>query len=113
MQVTITGFPSTIAGMSTELSLADVERVAALAQLELTDAEKQLFTRQLADILHYAEQIQALDTTGVPATAHVNAAHHERDDVPDSCLSVDEALANAPDAAAEAGLFRVPRVIGG
>jgi|SRR3954447_1659964 aspartyl-tRNA(Asn)/glutamyl-tRNA(Gln) amidotransferase subunit C len=99
--------------MSTDLSTADVERVSALAHLELTDAEKQLFTRQLADVLHYAEQIQALDTTGVPATAHVNVAQHEREDVPVASLSVEEAIANAPDASQEAGLFRVPRVIGG
>ena len=59
--------------MST-LTVADVERIAALAHLELTDDEKQLFTRQLADILNYAEQLQAIDTTGVPATAHVNVA---------------------------------------
>ena len=99
--------------MSTDLSTEDVERVAALAHLELTDAEKQLFTRQLADILHYAEQIQSLDTTGVPATAHVNAVQHERDDELAGSLPVEEAIANAPDASADAGLFRVPRVIGG
>ena len=96
-----------------DLSIADVERVAALAQIELTDAEKQLFTRQLADILQYAEQIQALDTTGVPATAHVNAAQHEREDELAPSLPVEDALAAAPDGALEAGLFRVPKVIGG
>jgi len=99
--------------MPTELSIADVERVAALAQIELTDTEKQLFTRQLAEILHYAEQIQALDTTGIPATAHVNAVQYERDDQPTGSLPIEEALANAPDAASDAGLFRVPRVMGG
>jgi aspartyl-tRNA(Asn)/glutamyl-tRNA(Gln) amidotransferase subunit C len=99
--------------MSTELTVADVERVAALAQIELTAEEKQLFTRQLADILHYAEQIQTLDTTGVPATAHVNVASHERDDVPVPSLPTEEALAASPDASTDAGLFRVPRVIGG
>ena len=99
--------------MSTELSIADVERVAALAQIELTDSEKQLFTRQLADILHYAEQIQSLDTTGIPATAHVNAGPRERDDRPEASLPVDDAIASAPDSAPDAGLFRVPRVIGG
>ena len=52
--------------MST-LTVADVERIAALARLELTEDEKHLFTRQLADILSYAEQLQAVDTTGVPA----------------------------------------------
>ena len=96
------------------LTIADVERIAALAHLELTEDEKTLFTKQLADILQYAEQIQALDTTGVPATAHVNAqGPSERDDEPRPSLTVADALANAPDGAPEAGLFRVPRVIAG
>ena len=100
--------------VSTTLTIADVERIAALAQLELTDEEKQLFTKQLADILAYAEQVQAIDTSGVPATAHVNAIQQaERDDEPRPSLPVDDAIVNAPDAAADAGLFRVPRVIGG
>src|SRR5262245_15702550 len=98
--------------MSTTLTVADVERVAALAHLELTEDEKLVFTRQLADILAYAEQVQAVDTTGVPATSHVNAHGVERDDEPRPCLTADEAIANAPDAAPSAGLFRVPRVIG-
>jgi aspartyl-tRNA(Asn)/glutamyl-tRNA(Gln) amidotransferase subunit C len=96
------------------LTVADVERIAALAHLELTDEEKQLFTRQLADILEYAQQVQAIDTSGVPATAHVHAGQRtEREDEPRPSLSVDEALANAPDPNLDAGLFRVPRVIGG
>jgi aspartyl-tRNA(Asn)/glutamyl-tRNA(Gln) amidotransferase subunit C len=97
------------------LSLADVERIAALAHLELTDEEKQLFTRQLADILAYAEQVQQLDTAGVPATAHVDAAAAgvERADEPRPSLPQADALANAPEAARDAGLFKVPRVIGG
>jgi aspartyl-tRNA(Asn)/glutamyl-tRNA(Gln) amidotransferase subunit C len=100
--------------MPTILTIADVERIAMLAQLELTDDEKHLFTRQLADILAYAEQVQAIDTSGVPATAHVNSAQRrERDDEPRPSLAVEDAIANAPDAAPDAGLFRVPRVIGG
>lgn len=100
--------------MSTALTIADVERIAALAQLELTDEEKQLFTRQLADILAYAEQVQAIDTSGVPATAHVHAGQRtEREDEPQPSLPVGDAVANAPDADRLAGLFRVPRVIGG
>ncbi len=96
------------------LTIADVERIASLAQLELTDEEKQLFTRQLADILHYAEQVQAIDTSGVPATASVTGTPKtERDDELRPSLPTDEAIANAPDGAADAGLFRVPRVIGG
>ena len=100
--------------MPTTLTIADVERIAALAQLELTGEEKQLFTKQLADILHYAEQVQAIDTSGVPATAYVNTSQRmERDDEPRPSLPTDDAIANAPDAAPEGGLFRVPRVIGG
>ena len=98
----------------TTLTIADVERIAALAQLELTDAEKHLFTKQLADILAYAEQVQAIDTSGVPATAYVHAAQRtEREDEPRPCLPVEDAMSNAPDAASDAALFRVPRVIGG
>jgi len=98
--------------MSMPLTIADVERIAALAHLELTPEEKQIFTKQLADILSYAEQLQAIDTTGVAATAHVNAHEAERDDQLRPCLAVEDALRNAPDSAPEAGLFRVPRVIG-
>ena len=100
--------------MPTQLSVADVERIAALAHLELTDAEKHLFTRQLAEILAYAEQVQELDTSGVPATAHVDVTHRaERADEPRPSLPVDDALDAAVDADRNAGLFKVPRVIGG
>jgi len=100
--------------MAASLTIEDVERVAALAHIELTDEEKTLFTRQLADILHYAEQIQALDTRDIPATAHVRMGDDaEREDQPRPSLTVPDALGNAPDGAPDAGLFRVPRVIGG
>jgi aspartyl-tRNA(Asn)/glutamyl-tRNA(Gln) amidotransferase subunit C len=98
--------------VSTTLTIEDVERIARLANLELTRDEKTLFTKQLADILAYAEQVQGVDTTGVEGTAHVNANGVERPDEPKPSLEVSEAIANAPDAAPEAGLFRVPRVIG-
>ncbi len=108
--------------MGGPLSLSDVERIAALAQLELTDDEKHLFAKQLAGILAYAEQVQQLDTTGVPATAHVAprlrtgqpaAEPAGRDDEPRPSLPVTDALANAPDPAHDGGFFKVPRVIGG
>lgn len=98
--------------MSTTLTIKDVERIARLAHLELTRDEKELFTRQLAGILAYAEQVQAVDTAGVEATAHVNAHGVERPDEPKPSLEIQDAIANAPDGAPDAGLFRVPRVIG-
>ena len=99
--------------MPAAFSRAQVEAVAALANLELDEQEIVLFGRQLADILDYANQLQAIDTTGVPPTASV-VTRHGADRADDERPSLDraEALANAPDASLHAGLFKVPRVIG-
>jgi aspartyl-tRNA(Asn)/glutamyl-tRNA(Gln) amidotransferase subunit C len=94
------------------LSRQDVQRIADLARLELTAEELDLFTRQLGDILTYVEQIRALDTTGVAPTSQVLNRPVDREDAPAHTLSRPELLTNAPDAALEAGLFKVPRVIG-
>jgi aspartyl-tRNA(Asn)/glutamyl-tRNA(Gln) amidotransferase subunit C len=94
------------------LSREDVKRIAELARLELTHDELDLFTRQLGDILTYVEQIRTLDTTGVTPTSQVLNRPIDRDDVVDATLTRSELLHNAPDAATEAGLFKVPRVIG-
>ena len=99
--------------MSDVLSRADVARIAELAHLELTDAEADAFTRQLSEILAYATQVQALDTSGVPPTSHVlTDAMVDRDDVEAPSLERQTAVAAAPDGDEPAGLFRVPRVIG-
>ena len=97
--------------MSTTLTREDVTRIAELARLELTPEELDLFTRQLGDILGYVEQIRDLDTSGVTPTSHVLNLPVERDDVSVEPLPRVAALANAPDAATEAGLFKVPRVL--
>ena len=94
------------------LNQQDVKRIAELARLELTAEELDLFTRQLGDILAYVEQIRALDTTGVAPTSQVLNRPVDRDDEPRPALSREDLLRNAPDAALEAGLFKVPRVIG-
>jgi aspartyl-tRNA(Asn)/glutamyl-tRNA(Gln) amidotransferase subunit C len=99
--------------MPATLSRAQVEEVAALARLELDDREIELFARQLGEILDYANQVQRIDTAGVPPTATV--AVRQSADRPDQiAASLDRAtaLANAPDPAPRAGLFKVPRVIG-
>jgi aspartyl-tRNA(Asn)/glutamyl-tRNA(Gln) amidotransferase subunit C len=87
--------------------------IAALAHLELDASEIDLFARQLGEILSYAEVVQQLDTSGVPPTASVAArpASDRPDEVRPS-LDRNEVLASAPDAAVDAGFFRVPRVIG-
>lgn len=94
------------------LTREDVKRIAELARLELTNDELDLYTRQLGDILAYVEQIRQLDTAGVAPTSQVLNRPVDRDDIPDRTLSRPELLSNAPDAALEAGLFKVPRVIG-
>jgi len=100
-------------GMSSALTREDVAKIAALANLELDAAEIDLFARQLGDILAYADEVQQIDTTGVPPTASVVTRHAaDRDDEVRPPLDRDEALANAPDAALDAGFFRVPRVMG-
>ena len=92
---------------------SQVEAIAALAHLELSDSELDLFARQLGDILEYANQVQQIDTTGVPPTASVVTSHEAgREDIVRPSLDRLDALANAPDAAREAGFFKVPRVIG-
>jgi len=85
--------------------------VAKLARLDITDDELQMFTEQLAAVLDHAADIEALDTEGVPPTAHPLPIENVfRDDVPRPSLDRDEVLAMAP--AAEEGRFRVPRILG-
>ena len=96
----------------TTFTHADVERVARLARLELTTDEKELFARQLAEILAYAEQIQRVPTEGVPPTSHAGDAAMMRDDEVRPSLPRDASLASGPDADVAAGLFKVPRVLG-
>ena len=99
--------------MPTQFTRAQVEAIAALAHLELDSSEVELFVRQLGDFLAYADQVQQMATAGVPPMAHaVTRRGPDRPDEVVRSLEVDDALANAPDAASRAGFFRVPRVIG-
>ena len=96
----------------TPLDAAEVRRIAALAHLALTDDEVALFGRQLAEILQYVRQIQSEDTSGVTPMSHASGDDaHERLDEPHTPLTRAEALKNAPEAATESGLFKVPRVM--
>jgi aspartyl-tRNA(Asn)/glutamyl-tRNA(Gln) amidotransferase subunit C len=98
--------------MAQTLGDAEVQRIAALARLALTPDEIDLFSRQLGEILAYANEVQALDTTGVEPTSHpLAAAPAWRDDTPVPSLDRDTVLAEAPGASRQAGLFRVPKVL--
>jgi aspartyl-tRNA(Asn)/glutamyl-tRNA(Gln) amidotransferase subunit C len=98
--------------MSAKFTREDVQRLARLARVELTDAEQDLFAHQLGDILAYAEQLQTVDTNGVDPMSHALATTGplRADEVVPS-LDRDLALNAAPDASRAAGLFKVPRVL--
>jgi aspartyl-tRNA(Asn)/glutamyl-tRNA(Gln) amidotransferase subunit C len=92
------------------LTLAQVEHIAELARLTLTDQEKARFGEQLSDILDYAARLQALDTTGIAPTASVLPERSVlRADESRPGLSVQALLSNAP--MTEADQFRVPPVL--
>jgi aspartyl-tRNA(Asn)/glutamyl-tRNA(Gln) amidotransferase subunit C len=89
----------------------EVERVAELARLEITEAEKEAFNRQLSSILTYIEQLKGIETTGIEPTATVlDQTNVFRDDVVRQSLSVERALANAPEV--DEGYLRVPKILG-
>jgi aspartyl-tRNA(Asn)/glutamyl-tRNA(Gln) amidotransferase subunit C len=92
------------------LTPEEVEHVALLARLRLTDEERERLTTQLNSILEHFEQLQQIDTSGVPPMSHaVPMSNVLREDEPAPSLSPEEALRNAPDEARDC--FRVPRVI--
>jgi len=92
------------------LTPEQVEHVALLARLQLGEEERARFTTQLNSILEHFEQLQQIDTSGVPPMSHaVPMSNVLRDDDPGPSLSPEEALQNAPDKAR--GCFRVPRVL--
>jgi aspartyl-tRNA(Asn)/glutamyl-tRNA(Gln) amidotransferase subunit C len=77
---------------------SDVDYVARLARLRLSDEEAERMTRELANVLGYIEHIEELDLEGVEPTSHVVPLENVlRADEPHNCLSHDAALANAPD----------------
>lgn len=93
-----------------KLSPQAVEHVAQLAQLELSDQEKDLFREQLSTILAYAERLQQLDTEAIPPTATVLPLENVmRDDKIEPSLPLADVMANAP--RQEGDCFRVPVVL--
>jgi aspartyl-tRNA(Asn)/glutamyl-tRNA(Gln) amidotransferase subunit C len=97
------------------LSLAEIEHIAALARLRLTEAEKTRYQQQLSAVLDYVEKLRHVDTAHIEPTATVlplrgrDYTHVLRPDVARPALTPAELLANAP--AAEGEMFRVPPVL--
>jgi aspartyl-tRNA(Asn)/glutamyl-tRNA(Gln) amidotransferase subunit C len=89
------------------ISRDEVLHVARLARLELSDGEVERFAEQLSAILEAVGKVSELDLEGVEPTAHpLDLANVWAEDEPRPSLTVDEALANAPDR--EGDSFRVP-----
>ena len=88
----------------------DIDYIARLAHVELTDAEKAAFGKQLGDVLAYMEKLKSLDVKGVEPTMHghgrVNAF---REDVVTPSLDRESALANAPERTGDE--FRLPKIV--
>ena len=99
-----------------EFTKAQVQAIAALANLELTAEEIETFARQLGDVLTHVEELKQVDTTGVSPTSYGVAPHGvERPDEVVPSLAIADVLANAPEreqAPRGGGFFKVPRVIG-
>ena len=92
------------------LSKKEVEHIAWLAHIELSDEEKALFTEQFNEILDYFKTIDRVDTNGVEPTYHVlNLKNVHRKDEAKPSLSTEEALKNAP--RKEKKFFKSPRII--
>ncbi len=88
----------------------DIEKVAKLARLRLSDDEKRIFERQMEDILTHIEQLNRVDTTGVEPTSHAIPIHNAfREDEIKPSFPREEVMGIAP--AAEDEHFKVPRII--
>ncbi|MDP2872758.1 MAG: Asp-tRNA(Asn)/Glu-tRNA(Gln) amidotransferase subunit GatC [Bacillota bacterium] len=95
------------------VSASQVRHVAALARLSWDERSAPKLVDELNEILAYISKLSELDTAQVPPTSHALDLRENvlREDEPRTGLTQDEALADAPDS--EAGMFRVPRVVGG
>lgn len=93
-----------------KISRHEVEHVAMLARLELTEQEIEEYTGQLNSILEYAAILDKLDTESVIPTAHAVPLHNVlREDIVKPSMSQEKVLKNAPDA--DNGFFRVPKIV--
>ena len=93
-----------------KLSLTEVEHIAELAKLGLTDEEKATFQEQLSAILAYADRLNQVDTSAIPPTPTVLPLRNVmREDAAKASLPTRDALANAPGTAE--GCFRVKAIL--
>ncbi len=91
------------------ITVADVEHVAKLARLSLTEEEKKLYTEQLGKIIGYFAELNAIDTTGVEPMSHaLPVTNVMREDEVETPPGHELLLKTAP--AHDSGFFTVPRI---
>ena len=94
----------------TKISLSDVRKVAHLSRLELPEDQIEIYTEQLEEILTYIDQLQEIDTKGVPPTTRaVEVVNSMREDLVDVNCSREDILNQAPHR--EGDFFRVPKIL--
>ncbi|MBI4650294.1 Asp-tRNA(Asn)/Glu-tRNA(Gln) amidotransferase subunit GatC [Candidatus Desantisbacteria bacterium] len=92
------------------ITINETEKIARLARLEINEDEKEIFTKQLTDILKYIEKLNNLNTDNITPTAHIlPITNVYREDNPESSLPQEKVLVLAPEK--EKGCFKVPKVI--
>ncbi|MBW1709781.1 MAG: Asp-tRNA(Asn)/Glu-tRNA(Gln) amidotransferase subunit GatC [Deltaproteobacteria bacterium] len=93
-----------------KIDRAEVEHVALLARLKLSDSEMEKLTNQLNSILSYMDKLNELDTEGLEPMAHAQPIHNAfREDEVRPSLDPDSSLSNAPER--NESFFLVPRII--
>lgn len=93
-----------------KITREEIEHIALLARLSLSEEEKNLFGSQLSGILDYMEKLNELDTRAVEPTSHVLSLNNvTRDDMPVPSILREDALMNAPSHTEK--FFRVPKII--
>ncbi len=93
-----------------KISKGDVEHVAKLSRLSLSDAELEKYTAEFSEILGYVDKLNASDTSNVSAIGQISGLSNiVRDDSIEPSLSTEDVLSNAPEK--QDGFFKVKKII--
>jgi aspartyl-tRNA(Asn)/glutamyl-tRNA(Gln) amidotransferase subunit C len=95
----------------TRITPEEVEHIAHLSRIEITEEDKQSFTVELGRIIEYVDKLREVDVTGVDPTFRTAPIFNVfREDIPAESFSSEEILSNAPEK--EGGYFKMPRILG-
>jgi aspartyl-tRNA(Asn)/glutamyl-tRNA(Gln) amidotransferase subunit C len=93
-----------------KISDKEIEHIALLSRLKISENEKNIFAEQLSTILDYIDKLNELNTQGIEPTSHVIPLNNVmRDDIPMPSINREDALMNAPEHTEK--FYRVPKII--